>query len=183
MFYDDNKPYFDTLKWDDIFTSAAQFISSVVDIGGVTDTDDLTELYEVLSNKYLFAHTRYTTPDPFIFALKRELYTEFPFYIEKKQLASDMIATTLAELQRGQRQLRNLVDQHDETYTNLDTVPINDLSTQQENVEITNNKLEALKMKYNVMNRNFLAGIYQRCDQLFRVILAKDEITLFESEE
>ena len=46
MFYDDNKPYFETLKWDDMFTSATDFISKIVNVGGITNVDDLTELYE-----------------------------------------------------------------------------------------------------------------------------------------
>lgn len=176
-----------TLTWGNIFTSATDFISQVnaitpQGIGGITDTDDLTELYNVLSNKYLFSHTRYATPETFIFGLKRELYTEFPYYLEKKELAAEMLAIEIAEVQLGQRQLMNTVDTHDEPITNADSVPIDDLSTQQQNIRITNNKLQAIKEKYNVQNRNFLQGIYARCDGLFRVILSRQEISLYEED-
>lgn len=187
-------PYYDldyfhnTLKWSDIFESATEFITKVTDItpagiGGITDTADLTELYQILSNKYLFSHTRYETEETFIFALKRELYSEFPFYLEKKALAKQMIDIEIAEVQRGQRQLQNRVDTHDDPVTDADRVPISDLSTEQMNIETTTNKLMALKDKYNVQNRNFLQGIYKRCDELFRVILSRDEIPLYEVEE
>lgn len=179
-FYDEDCFYYNTLKWDDIFTSATQFIAKVVSIGGISESASLTELYEILSMKYVDSHTRYTNEFAFIMALKRELYTEFPYYLQRKSLASDMMALEIAEVQRGTRQLRNLVDLHDEPIVDANTVPIDDLSTQQESIEVTNNKLEAIKAKYNSMNRNFLQGIYNQCDDLFRVILASDERTLYE---
>jgi hypothetical protein len=73
-----------------------------------------------------------------------------------------------------------LIDTHDEDYINTSTKPIDDLTTQQENIRVTTNKLDAIKQKYNVMNRNYLQGIYKRCDKLFRVILAGDTRTLYE---
>lgn len=183
MFYDNNKPYFDTLLWEDVFPDVDTFISKVVSVGGITDTVKLTELYDILSMKYYASHTRYTVEAGIIMGIRRELYTEFPFYLEKKELADQMIAIEIEEVQRGQRQLQNTVDTHDEPIVSADRVPIDDLSTQQTNIEVTNNKLQAIKEKYNVMNRNYLQGIYKRCDELFRVILAKDNIYLFESEE
>ena len=181
MFYDP-RPYYNALKWDDFFTSAADFITKMVSVGGITDTADLTELYEILSLKYVTSTTRYTDEFAFQQAIKRELYTEFPFYLEKKKLADEMIQIEITEIQRGQRQLQNRVDQHDETYVNLDTVPIDNLSTEQINMEITNNKLDAIKSKYNVMNRNYLQGIYKRCDELFAVILAGQTRNIYEQE-
>jgi len=178
MFYD-NKPYYNTLKWDDIFVSATEFIAKMVSVGGITDTADLTELYEILSLKYVTSYTRYTNEFGFTQAIKRELYTEFPFYLEKKSLAAEMIAVEIAEVQRGQRQLQNRIETHDEPIVNASTVPIDDLSTEQMNIEITNNKLDAIKSKYNVMNRNYLNGIYKRCDELFRVVLSDDTQILY----
>jgi len=172
-------PYYNTLKWDDIFKSATDFITKMVSVGGITDTADLTELYEILSLKYVTSTTRYTDEFAFQQAIKRELYTEFAFYLEKKSLSAEMLAIDIAEIQRGQRQLQNIVDTHDEPIANADTVPFNDLSTQQQNIEITNNKLEAIKQKYNVMNRNYLQGIYKRCDELFAVILSRDTRPLY----
>jgi hypothetical protein len=167
------------LKWDDVFASPAEFIAKVVDVSGITDVTDLTELYNILALKYVTSFTRYTNELGFIFAIKRELYTEFSFYLEKKNLAAEMIAIDIAEVQLGQRQLRNLVDTHDEPIPNASSVPFDDLSTQQENIRTTNNKLEAIKQKYNVMNRNYLQGIYKRCDELFRVVLSHDIQNLY----
>ena len=178
-FYDD-KVYQDTLKWDDIFTSDDQFVADVVSVGGITNTDNLKELYEILSLKYVSAFTRYTNKFSFIQAMKRELYTEFPFYLKKKELADEMMQMEIDEIQLGTRQLRNLVDTHDEPIVGASTTPIDDLSTQQEYIRVQNNKLDAVKQKYAVMNRNYLQGIYSRMDELFRVILASDDIPVYE---
>ena len=178
-FYDD-KVYMDTLKWDDVFVSSEQFVDSVVSVGGITNEDNLKELYEILSLKYVAAFTRYTNKFSFIQAMKRELYTEFPFYLKKKELADEMMEMEITEIQLGARQLRNVVQTHDEPIINASTVPFDDLSTEQEYIRVQNNKLDAVKQKYGVMNRNYLQGIYSRMDELFRVILAHDDIPVYE---
>jgi len=178
-FYND-KVFDQTLKWDDIFTSDDQFVSDVVSVGGITNTDNLKELYEILSLKYVSAFTRYTNKFSFIQAMKRELYTEFPFYLKKKELADEMMQMEIDEIQLGTRQLTNRVDTHDEPIVGASTTPIDDLSTQQEYIRVQNNKLDAVKQKYAVMNRNYLQGIYARMDELFRVIMASDDIPVYE---
>ena len=178
-FYDD-KVYMDTLKWDDVFTSDQQFVDDVVSVGGITNEANLKELYEILSLKYVSAFTRYTNKFSFIQAMKRELYTEFPFYLKKKELADEMMEMEITEIQLGARQLRNVVQTHDEPIINASTVPFDDLSTEQEYIRVQNNKLDAVKQKYGVMNRNYLQGIYSRMDELFRVILASDDIPVYE---
>lgn len=181
MFYD-KKFYYDTLTFGDIFSSSTEFISKVVSIGGITDTNDLTEIYERLAEKYLFAHTRYATEDPFILAIKRELHVTLPYYLERKSVTDKMIALTDDQIEIRNNQLRNLVDTHDEPIANADTVPFDDLSTQQENINIKIGKLMALKEKYNAMNRDYLVDIYRKCDPLFKQILAREDIYLFEEE-
>lgn len=181
-FYDE-KIYFDTLKFDDVFKSSSEFITKVVSVGGITDTTSLQELYEILSLKYVGSQTRYTSEFPFIQAIKRELFTEFPFYLQRKTLQTEMMNMEISEIQLGTRQLRNVVDQHDEPIANADSIPIDDLSTQQESIRITNNKLDAVKQKYNVMFRNYMQGIYKQCDGLFRVILADDDFPIYEESE
>lgn len=178
-FYDD-KVYMDTLKWDDVFQSGDQFVTDVVSVGGITNEANLKELYEILSLKYVSSFTRYTNKFSFIQAMKRELYTEFPFYLKKKELADEMMEMEIQEIQLGTRQLRNRVDTHDEPIVNASTTPINDLSTEQEYIRMENNKLDAVKQKYAVMNRNYLQGIYSRMDELFRVILADDGVPVYE---
>lgn len=183
MFYDNDKYYFDTLKFDDVFTSATDFAAKLGTVGDVTDTSDLEELYEILALKYVGAHTRYTDEFAFIFAIKRELYTEFAFYLEKKDLAKQLRDMEISKITLTQNQLRNVVTNRDEPVSNPDTVAIDNLSTEQENIRVTANELEAVKQKYNVMNRNYLQGIYKRCDDLFRVILSDDVRYLYEREE
>ena len=178
-FYND-KVFDQTLKWDDIFTSDDQFVSDVVSVGGITNEENLKELYEILSLKYVSAFTRYTNKFSFIQAMKRELYTEFPFYLKKKELADEMMQMEIDEIQLGTRQLTNRVDTHDEPIVGASTTPIDNLSTQQEYIRVQNNKLDAVKQKYAVMNRNYLQGIYARIDELFRVILASDDIPVYE---
>lgn len=178
-FYDE-KIYDDTLKWDDVFKSKEEFVTKVMTVGGISTPTKLHELYEILSLKYVSSFTRYTNPFSFIQALKRELYTEFPFYLKKKELADEMMEMEIEEIQLGTRQLRNVVDTHDEPISNASSEPINDLSTQQEYIRVQNNKLDAVKQKYGVMNRNYLQGIYSRCDELFQVILADDIIPVYE---
>lgn len=180
-FYDD-RVYYDTLKWDDIFVSSEQFIQKVVSVGGITDQTKLTELYDILSLKYTGNKTRYTNEFKFVQAIKRELYTEFPFYLQRKDLVDQMLEMEIAEIQRGTRQLINQVNQHDEPVANASTVPIDNLSSMQQNTEITNNKLEAVKMKYNSLYRNYLEAIYKQCDGLFQVILAENVEIIYEQE-
>jgi hypothetical protein len=177
-FYDE-KMYDETLKFDDIFTSGDQFVSDVESVGGITNEANLKELYEILSLKYVSAYTRYTNKFSFIQAMKRELYTEFPFYLKKKELADEMMQMEIDEIQLGTRQLRNLVETHDEPIANASSKPFDDLSTQQEYIRVQNNKLDAVKQKYGTMNRNYLQGIYQRMDELFRVILADDSVPIY----
>lgn len=181
MFYD-KKFYYDTLTFGDIFSSSSEFIEKVVSIGGITDTNDLADIYERLAEKYLFAHTRYSTEDPFILAIKRELHTTFPFYLERVAIVSKLIALTDEQIELRNNQLRNLVDTHDEPIANADTVAFDDLSTQQENININIGKLMSLKEKYNAMNRDYMIDIYRKCDPLFRQILAREDIYLYEEE-
>ena len=183
MAYYESKPYYDTLTFGDIFTSSTEFIAKVIDIGGITDATKLAEIYERLAFKYLFAHARYATEDPFILAIRRELHTAFPFYSERVDIVAKMIALTDSEIELRNNQLRNLVETHDEPIANADTVAIDDLTTQQENININIGKLIALKDKYNAMNRDYMIDIYKKCDPLFRQIHAKQEFTVYESEE
>ena len=183
MAYYDVKPYYDTLTFGDIFSTSTEFISKVVSIGGITDVTKLADIYERLAQKYLFAHTRYATEDPFILAIKRELHNAFPFYVERASIVAKLIALTDSEIELRNNQLRNLIDTHDDPIANADTVAIDDLSTQQENINIKVGKLVALKDKYNIMNRDYLVDIYKKCDPLFRQIHTKQEVTIFESEE
>lgn len=182
MFYT-QKYYYDTLTFGDIFASSDEFIEKVVSIGGISDQTQLEDIYERLAEKYLFGHTRYATEDPFILAIRRELYTTFPFYVERVAITNKLIALTDDEIELRNNQLRNLIDTHDDPIANADTVAIDDLSTQQENINIKIGKLAALKEKYNAMNRDYLMDIYKKMDPLFRQILAKQEFTVFESEE
>lgn len=181
-FYD-NKFYYDTLKFDDVFTSASDFETKMVSVGGITDSSSLQELYEILAMKYVGANTRYTDSFSFMKAIKRELYVEFPYYLEKKSLVDELIALTDAEIELAQVQLRNLVDTHDEPITNADTVAFDDLSTQQENFRTTIGKLQSKRDKYNMMNRDYRMGIYKKCDELFRVILSSDNYAIYEETE
>jgi hypothetical protein len=181
MFYD-KRFYFDTLTFGDIFSSSTEFIEKVVSIGGITDTSDLADIYERLAEKYLFAHTRYASEDPFILGIKRELHTSFAFYLERVEIANKMIALTDDQIEFRNNQLRNLVDTHDEPIANADTVAFDDISTQQENINIKVGKLMALKEKYNAMNRDYMVDIYKKCDPLFRQIHARKDIYIYEEE-
>ena len=181
MFYD-KKNYYDTLTFGDIFTSSTEFIEKVVSIGGITDETQLADIYERLAFKYLFAHTRYAHEDQFILGLRRELHTSFPFYLERVDVVTKMIALTDSEIELRNTQLRNLVDTHDEPIADADTVAIDNLTTQQENINIKVGKLMALKDKYNAMNRDYMVDIYKKCDPLFRQIHAKQEFVVYEEE-
>lgn len=178
MYYE-NRRYYDTLTWRDIFPDEESFISKIEDIGGISDPDKLAELYEILVLKYITAKTRYDTEFPFILALRRELQVEFPYYLEKKALAKVALEMEIDEIRKQSSSLRNIINTHDEPINNASEVPIDDLSTTQESLRITGNKLDAVKSKYNTMNRNFVAGIYKNCDGLFRVILSDDIIWLY----
>ena len=178
-FYDD-RPYMQTLKWSDVFLNKEDFISKIESVGGITDEEKLGELFEILELKYYQAYSRYVAPGGLIMGIRRELFTAFPFYLKRKELTNQMMDMEIEEIQLGMRQLRNLVDTHDEPVVNASSVPFDDLTTQQEYIRVTNNKLDAVKQKYQVMSKNYLQGIYTQTDGLFRVILAEDVKTLYE---
>ncbi len=178
-FYDE-KFYSETLMFSDVFFDKADFIAKVGDVGGITDPVKLGELFDILEMKYYQSHTRYTVPSGLIMGIKRELFTAFPFYLKRKELSHEMMDMEIEEIQLGARQLRNLVNTHDEPINNASTIPFDDLSTEQEYVRITNNKLEAVKQKYQVMSKNYLQGIYAQTDGLFRVMLSESVIPIYE---
>lgn len=177
-FYDD-RFFFDSLRWDDIFTSEEEFADKMIEIGGITDRNELYNLYEILSLKYVSSTTRYTSEFPFIMAIKRQLYTVFPYYITRRDLVEQMKLMEIDDIMNEMNQLRNLVDTHDEPISNADTVPINDLSTTQESIKITGNKLDAVLQKYAIMNRDYIAEIYKACNGLFKQILSDDSHWLY----
>ena len=181
MFYKDKK-YYDTLRWDDIFKSEDEFYAKVVAINGVTTEIDMKELYTILSMKYVGANTRYTDEFSFIMALRRELYTAYPQYIEQKKLLNDMMNMDIAEIQKASNTLRNLVNNPTDPTPTANTVPISNLSTEQENVEMTSNKLNAVRSKYASISRNYLDQIYRSVDQLFRVILGEELFYIYKGE-
>ena len=142
----------------------------------------MKELYTILSMKYVGANTRYTDEFSFIMALRRELYTAYPQYIEQKKLLNDMMNMDIAEIQKASNTLRNLVNNPTDPTPNANTVPISNLSTEQENVEMTSNKLNAVRSKYASISRNYLDQIYRSVDQLFRVILGEELFYIYKGE-
>lgn len=181
MLYKD-RVYFDTLRWDDIFTSSDQFFADVVSIGSVTREADMKELYEILALKYVGAHTRYTDAFSFIMALKRELYVMYPLFLMQRDLVNDMMQLEIEKIMKSSQQLRNLVNNPTDPVANADTVPINNLTTEQENVLVTQNELEAIRQKYSSISKNYLAQIYKAVDQLFTVVLAEENYYLYPQE-
>lgn len=177
-FYD-NRYFFNSLRWDDIFASEEEFADKIVEIGGITDRDELYELYELLSLKYVSSTTRYTSEFPFIMAIKRQLHTIFPFYLERRDLVEQMREIEISEIMKDLSQIRNVVDTHDEPISNADTVPISDLSTSQETINITGNKLDAILQKYAIMNRDYISEIYKACNGLFKQVLSDDVYWLY----
>lgn len=180
-FYDEKK-YFQTLKWDDVFTGPDEFYEKIGSIASITEEDDLKHLYDLLVMKYHSSYTRYTNELSFILAIKRELHVEFPIYLMRKELLDDMFKLEVEEIQRGSRVLRNLVETHDDPVVNAHKNPIEDLSTEQEYLTTINNELEAMKAKYNAIGKNYLAPIYKACDELFKVILAEDIYYLYKND-
>ena len=181
MLYKD-RVYFETLRWDDIFTSSDQFFADVVSIGSVTTEADMKELYEILALKYVGAHTRYTDAFSFIMALKRELYVSYPMFLEQRTLLNDMMALDIAEVMKATSTLRNLVNNPTDPVANADSVPISNLTTEQENMTTTQNKLDAIRQKYSSIAKNYLQQVYKAVDQLFTVVLAEEDYYLYPQE-
>lgn len=167
----DDKFYFETLKFDDVFKSDDEFFEKVVSINNINSEADIKELYNILTMKYVGASTRYTDEFSFIMALKRELYVSYPLYLKQKELLNDMMTLEISEIMKASNQLRNLVEHPTDPTPNASSQPIDDLSTMQENIVVTQNKLDAIKQKYSSLSRNYLNGIFKSCDQLFTVIL------------
>lgn len=176
------KVFFETLRWDDIFVSSEKFYEKVVSVGSVTAEADMKELYEILALKYVGAHTRYTDEFSFIMALKRELYVSYPMFLEQRVLLNEMMTMDIAEIMKSSQQLRNLVNNPIDPVANASTVPISDLSSEQENVLMTQNKLDAVRQKYASISKNYLSQVYKAVDQLFTVVLAEENIYLYPQE-
>ena len=174
------KIYYDTLRWDDVFTDSDTFFAKLPSVGTVTLEADIKALYELLAMKYVGATTRYTDEFSFTMALKRELFIFYPVYLEQKQLLADMMALDIAEIMKAQSTLRNLVEYPNDPTPNADTVPISNLSTQQENMNMTTNKLDAIRKKYSSIARDYLNQLYKACDQLFTVILDQETFYIYE---
>ena len=181
MLYKD-RVYFETLRWDDIFISDADFFTKVVSIGSVVAEADMKELYDILCLKYVGAHTRYTDEFSFIMGLKRELYVSYPMFLEQRTLLNDMMALDIAEVMKASSTLRNLVNNPTDPVANADSVPINNLTTEQENMTTTQNKLDAIRQKYSSIAKNYLSQVYKAVDQLFTVVLAEEDYYVFPQE-
>lgn len=175
------KAYFDTLKFDDIFTSADEFEAKMEaianDFGDTASLSPYKELYYILALKYVGAHTRYTTEFPFIMALIRELRIIYPIYKQQKKLIDDIIELEIETIMKNAKTIRNKVENPN--------LPIDDpsenlieASTEQESLLQLGNELEAIKSKYGAVSRNYQNQIYKALDPLFRVILSDDNITL-----
>jgi hypothetical protein len=175
--------YYDTLKWDDIFIDEDSFLTKVIAVGSVTDDDDIKELYHLLSLKYVGASTRYTEEFPFIIAIRRELYIQYPLFIKQRDLLNDMMELEIAEIMKASNTLRNLVEHPTDPTPNADTLAIDNLSTQQENILMTSNKLDAIRNKYGAISKNYLNQIYKACDELFKVVLSDDTVYLYQQGE
>lgn len=160
------------LEWNDVFPDSDTFELEVVSVGG--DTDHLEELYEILSNKYVTAKTRYLEKEPFIYGIRRELQIEWPAYLMQKSLIDQVKAIEIAEVMKTGSTLSNTVQTNDTPVTDADTVPISDLSTLQTNVNSLGNKLNAIMNKYSALETNYLNKIYDKADKLFRQILSED---------
>lgn len=181
MAYYDSKFYFDTLTFLDIFPDEESFIEQVVSVGG--NTEDLPELYEILLNKYAYAKTRYTQPMPFILAIRRELQVEFPSYLVQKELLEAMRDIEIEEVRRGTKSIRNIINNPNNPTDNPSEEVIPDLSSMQESLFMSTNKLDAIKTKYNALFRNYLIGIYRAVDNLFVTILSDDTTWVYGEDE
>lgn len=160
--------YITTLKWSDCFEDATDFETKVVSIG--TDSENLDVLYEILYNKYHHASTRYMEVESFVLGLRRELQIKWPLYLKQKSILDQLMALTVDDIILQSNTLRNLVNNVNESGTSRNKVAIENLSTEQENLYVTSNKLEALRSQYNASARDYLAQIYQSTDVLFKAI-------------
>lgn len=180
--YNPQKPFFDTLLWDDIFPSAEEFETKMKSVLPLSNAklEPFDELYELLAMRYSGAHTRYTTQYPFILGLKRELIINYPIFIQQKALVEQLMDLDVEELRLKNQLVRNVVDRPTVGIpTNPSLDPIPELSTVQEAVTEKLSILETTREKYMLVNKNYLEQIYRAINPLFKVILQDEEYTLF----
>lgn len=184
--YDKSKPWFDTLKWGDIFPTKEVFIEKMTDIGSSLNVklEPLDELYDILYMKYHSSNTRYTSELPFIMSIKREMAVLFPIFIQQKALMEEMMEMEITEIQRQNKSISNVIDR---PTVNLPDKPseevIPNLSTTQQSLFNLGNRLNAVRDKYYSIEHDFLQRIYDNMDKYFRVIQKDDIFILYKQED
>lgn len=174
--YRDEKLLYQTLTFDDVFTDATTFedkltVFAMFDLSSLMPFD---ELYFILAIKYAGAFTRYTDEYAFTMALVRELKIHWPIYKQQKYLMDSLMELELNEIIQSSKSLRNYVENPNVLQSDLDTVPINNYSTAQESILNSIGKLDAIKVKYQSVNKNYLEQVYKAIDGLFTAIYPDD---------
>ena len=164
--------WIEPVEFLDVFPDSETFEIKIESVG--SDTEHLEELYTILLNKYAYAKTRYTTEEPFILAIRRELQLEWPLYLKQKALMSQMLDLDIASIMKSGSSLTNVVQTNDAPVVDADSVPISDLSTMQSNTNQTGNILNAILAKYTAIDQNYLNKIYSKMNPLFRQILSEE---------
>lgn len=184
--FDKGKPWFDTLKWGDIFPDQETFVAKMGET--VTSVNvkllPIEELYDVLYLRYHSSNTRYTSELPFIMSIKREMMVLWPIYIQQKALMEEMMEMEIKEIQRESKSISNVIDR---PTVNLPDKPseevIPNLSTTQQSLFNMGNRLRAVREKYASVDHDYLNHIYEKLDIYFRVIQKDDVFILYEQED
>jgi len=152
-----------------------------VSVGG--DTTHLTELYELMELKYMYAKTRYVLEDAFIRGIKRELMIVWPIYIKQKELITSMMDLEIEEIRKVSSNLSNTVNTNDSPVVDADKIAISDLSTSQTSNLSKQGMLAALMSKYEAIRMDYVRMVYAKCDDLFQKILSRNMYVVYDQEE
>lgn len=186
MSYYNEKPFFDTLKFSDIYPDVETFeeiIGEKCTSSELLSLSPLPELYRTLELKFYNAHTRYTTPETFTTALIRELRVAYEVYKLQVQLNKEAKTLEVAQIQKSFQNVSNMVENPNELNSNMDDTPIKNTSTVQQTITQLQNKLNAILLKYEAIDQDYQDKFYKKLEPLFRWVLNEDTQILFISED
>lgn len=170
------------LSWSFVFSGPDEFEQKLTEFG--SRFTEHGRLYELLVRKYIAADTRYSTEEPFILAIIRELEWAWPMYQTQSELMERLKEIEIARIMESQSSLTNVVQSHDDPVVDADKIAIPDLSNQQQVTRITGNELVAIMTKYEAIQRNFVDQLYRRLDPLFaKFISSGTHIRFYYDEE
>jgi len=93
---------------------------------------------------------------------------------------ASMMELEIADIMVVGKSLTNRVDTNDSPVVDADSVPISDLSTSQSSSQSKQGVLASILAKYESIRMDYVRMVYAKADQLFKKILSKSDIYVYD---